>query len=467
MGVLISGTERFAMMGRKDKPQSPLFYSFNLDEVVPQDHLLRQIDRFLDLSDLRQHLAPYYSHTGRPSVDPELMIRMLIIGYCLGIRSERRLCEEVKLNLAYRWFCRLSIEDPVPDHSTFSKNRHGRFREAETLRFVFEKVLQSCIDAGLVGGEGFAVDASVVKADASRQRQRNDDDDWGSGPGVREYLDGLEEDDPVPVAPPKKVSPSDPQARWTAAPGGPAFYAYSTNYLVDTDAGIIVDVQATPAHRSLEVQSTKTMIERVEERLALKAKKLIGDTAYGTAEMLGWMVNEKSIEPHVPIWEKGERKDGTFSRSDFAFDEAADHYTCPNGKLLVRYRRPFKQPRSGITKAGTINYRSDKHDCKACPLKQRCCANTPYRKVTRSVHEAARDVAREVAKTPSYRRSRRQRKQVEMLFAHMKRVLKVDRLRLRGLNGAQDEFLLTATAQNLRRMANYRGTDPPGQPDMA
>ena len=114
------------MMGRKDKPQSPLFYSFNLDEVVPQDHLLRKIDRFLDLSDLRQHLASYYSHTGRPSVDPELMIRMLIIGYCLGICSERRLCEEVRLNLAYRWFCRLSIEDKVPDHSTFSKNRHGR-----------------------------------------------------------------------------------------------------------------------------------------------------------------------------------------------------------------------------------------------------------------------------------------------------------------------------------------------------
>ena len=122
-------------------------------EVVPEDHLLRSIDRFLDFSDLREHLAPYYSHTGRPSVDPELMIRMLLIGYCLGIRSERQLCEEVRLNLAYRWFCRLSIEDQVPDHSTFSKNRHGRFREAEAFRFVFEDVLKRCIEAGLVGGE--------------------------------------------------------------------------------------------------------------------------------------------------------------------------------------------------------------------------------------------------------------------------------------------------------------------------
>ena len=159
------------MMGSSDTPQKPFFYAFNLDDAVPQDHLLRSIDRFLDLSDLRQHLAPYYSHTGRPSVDPELMIRMLLIGYCLGIRSERRLCEEVNLNLAYRWFCRLSIEDKVPDHSTFSKNRHGRFREDEAFRFVIEQVLERCINAGLVSGEGFAVDASAVKSDASRQHQ--------------------------------------------------------------------------------------------------------------------------------------------------------------------------------------------------------------------------------------------------------------------------------------------------------
>ncbi len=449
------------MMGSSDTPQKPFFYAFNLDDMVPQDHLLRLIDRFLDLSDLRQHLAPYYSHTGRPSVDPELMIRMLLIGYCLGIRSERRLCEEVKLNLAYRWFCRLSIENKVPDHSTFSKNRHGRFREAEAFRFVFEQVLERCINAGLVSGEGFAVDASVVKADASRQRHHEDDDDWGGGPAIREYLDGLEEDDTLPVAPSKKVSHSDPQARWTAAPGGPAFYAYSTNYLIDTNAGIVVDVEATPAHRTLEVQSTKIMIERVEDRFAMKTKKLIGDTAYGTAEFLGWMVNEKNIEPHVPVWDKGERSDGTFSRSDFRFDEEADHYTCPNGKELRRYNRVFRKPRSGITKDNTINYRSIRSDCEVCPLKQRCCANTPYRKVTRSIYESARDVAREVAKTSDYRRTRRQRKQVEMLFGHMKRILKVDRLRLRGLTGAQDEFLLTATAQNLRRMAIYLGTGPP------
>lgn len=449
------------MMGNNDKPQDELFYAFNLDDVVPEDHLLRDIDRILDLSELREHLAPYYSHTGRPSVDPELMIRMLLIGYCLGIRSERQLCYEVKLNLAYRWFCQLSITDTVPDHSTFSKNRHGRFRESEAFRFVFEQVLKRCMAEGLIGGEGFAVDASVVKADASRQKHHDDDDDWGGGSrAIQEYLEGLTEDGSS-IKPPKKVSQTDPMARWTAAPGGPAYYAYSTNYLVDTEAGIIVDVEATPALRTHEVASTKTMIERVKDRLGLDTKRLIGDTAYGTAEILGWMVNEKGIEPHVPVWEKGERSDGTFSRSDFVFDEEKDLYVCPNGNELKRFRRNFAVPRSGITKSQEIKYRASELDCGVCPLKQRCCPNMPARRVIRSVHESARDVARAVRQTPAYRRTRRQRKQVEMLFAHMKRILKMDRLRLRGLSGAKDEFLLTATAQNLRRMAKYLSTGPP------
>lgn len=455
------------MMGSNDKPQNELFYAFNLEDVVPQDHLLRDIDRFLDLSDLREYLAPYYSRTGRPSVDPVLMIRMLLIGYCLGIRSERQLCEEVNLNLAYRWFCKLSITDKVPDHSTFSKNRHGRFRESEAFRFVFEQVLKRCLNEGLIGGEGFAVDASVVKADASRQKHHeDDDDDWGGGSrAIREYLDALREDGSS-ISPAKKVSRTDPLARWTAAPGGPAYYAYSTNYLVDTEAGIIVDVEATPALRSHEVASTKTMVDRVKDRLGLDTKRLIGDMAYGTAAILGWMVNEKGIEPHVPVWEKGERSDGTFSRSDFVFDEHNDRYLCPNGKELKRFRRNFTKPRSGVTKSNEIKYRASQMDCGACPLKEQCCPNMSFRKVTRSVYESARDVARAVRKTQTYRQTRRQRKQVEMLFAHMKRILKMDRLRLRGLSGARDEFLLTATAQNLRRMAKYLGTGPPGIREM-
>lgn len=443
------------MMGTRDSDQDQFFYAFNLEDQVPEDHLVRGIDRFLDLKGLRQHLEPFYSHTGRPSIDPELMIRMLIIGYCFGIRSERRLCEEVQLNLAYRWFCRLSIEDKVPEHSTFSKNRHGRFRESDTLRFVFEQVLERCITEGLVGGEGFAIDASIVRADASTLRawDRDDDDDWPnpnlSSRPVREYLEALDESQ----KPAKRLSTTDPAARWTAATSPQAFFAYATNYLIDVDAGIIVDVEPTPAYRPDEVNSTRTMIDRVEDRFGIKPARLIGDTAYGSAPLLNWMVEEKGIEPHVPVWDKTQRTDDTLSRWDFTWVPDVDEYRCPGGKALRSTGKP--------TRDDTLIYRSKTRECAGCELKARCCPNTPMRKIKRSIYEAARDVARAVAETSAYLQSRNDRKKVEMLFGHMKRILKLDRLRLRGLSGAHDEFLMTATAQNLRRMAKWLGHGPP------
>ena len=442
------------MMGRKEVGQAPLFYAFNLEDHVPATHLLRGIDRFLDLGELHQHLAPHYSHTGRPSIDPELMIRMLVVGYCFGIRSERRLCEEVHLNLAYRWFCRLGLEDAVPDHSTFSKNRHGRFRDNDTLRFVFEKVLGRCVSEGLVGGEGFAVDASIIKADANRQRGvPGAEAVWNTGSTlarpVREYLEALDESE----QPRKSVSLTDPGSQWTAAAAGPAFFAYSTNYLIDTKSGVVVDVEATRAYRTEEVNAMRTMLERTEARTGLKPQRLIGDTAYGTAEMLGWLIEEKQIEPHVPVWDKSERSDGTFSRSDFEWLEDENVYQCPGGKVLRSDRRKLQQPRSHVTKADTIIYRSSAHDCKHCPMKSQCCPNTSMRKIARSIHERSRDVVRQLSTTPRYLRSRCERKKVEMLFAHLKKILRLDRLRLRGMSGAHDEFLMAATAQNLRRMA--------------
>jgi transposase len=435
------------MMGKQAGGQDQLFYSFNLETHVPVDHLLRDIDRFLDLSELRRHLASFYSHTGRPSIDPELMIRMLLVGYCFGIRSERRLCQEVHLNLAYRWFCRLGLEDDVPDHSSFSKNRHGRFRESGVFRHLFETVVERCMTEGLVGGEGFAVDASVIKADANRTHgvpgiaaQR---DPSKATQAVTDYLAALEQEG---TSIPKNVSLTDPEARWTAAPGGPAFYAYSTNYLVDVDAGIIVDVEATTALRTDEVHSARSMLERVEERFGLKPERLIADTAYGTGPMLGWL-EQKQIEPHVPVWDKSERQDGTLSRADFAFDAKHDCYECPAGKHLTSTGR--------ATSEGTLLYRASKFDCQDCSLKPQCCPNTPARKIPRSIYETARDTARSLSETDTYRQSRKDRKKVEMLFAHLKRILKLDRLRLRGRRGAQDEFLLAATAQNLRRMAKW------------
>jgi len=444
------------MMGQQAGGLGRLFYSFNLDDHIPQNHLLRGIDYHLDLSELRSHLADAYSATGRPSIDPELMLRMLLVGYCYGIRSERRLCEEVRLNLAYRWFCRLGLEDVVPDHSTFSKNRHGRFRESGVFRWLFERIVRQCITAGLVKGEGFAVDASIVAADASRQHSVGPGKpiDWTAehqaSRAAKEYLAALNNEEADQPAS-RTLSLTDPQSRLTGATGEPSFFAYSTNYLIDTEHGVIVDVEATPTNRTAEVESMKTMVDRVEERFDLKPERLIGDTAYGTAPMLAWMVDEKGIEPHMPVWDKTGRQDGTLSSQEFQWDEAANEYRCPAGKAL---RCDWRQlNRSPITKADIINYRSRQADCANCPMKSRCCPNTTVRKIARSVHEKARDVARRIAGTAAYLKSCYERKKVEMLFAHLKSILRLDRLRLRGLNGASDEFTLAAVAQNLRRLA--------------
>src|SRR3954471_10640220 len=213
------------MMGRRSGDQASLFYEFRLEDRVPKNHLLRRINAFVTaaLTDVHEQLDRYYSEIGRPSVDPELMIRMLIIGYCYGLRSERKLTQEVELHLAYRWFCRLDLDDKVPHHSTFSENRLHRFRESDVFRHVFERVVGRCMAAGLVKGEGFAVDASVMEANASRYHGKAPDEIEWSEPerqtrAVKEYIAALEaETEPNPDRkPPKVISPSDPCSAWTA-----------------------------------------------------------------------------------------------------------------------------------------------------------------------------------------------------------------------------------------------------------
>jgi len=449
------------MMGRLKRDQGQLFYSFCLDEVVPDDHRVREIAAVLDLSWVHTELAPYYSQRGRPSIDPLLMIRMLLIGYVFAIRSERLLCREVKVNLAYRWFCGLSIEDKIPDHSAFSRARNERFRESDVFRRVFERVVEACIAAGLVGGEGFAVDASLIVADANKQRSipghdwnKNLDPQMASR-AVREYLASL--DDAAFGAAsdvcPKFVSPCDPAAQWTGAMRGPAFFAYADNYLIDVKFGVIMDVEASRAIRQAEVGAAKTMIDRTEERFGLKPERLAADTAYGSAPMLDWLINERNIAPHIPVIDKSKRDDGTFSREDFTFDKERDIYTCPAGKTLTTTRK--------VVNDEQLLYRASKLDCDVCPFKMRCCPKEPARKIPRSIYEHARDVARGLGKTAAFEQSRHDRKRVEMLFAHLKRILRLGRLRLRGPLGAQDEFTLAATAQNLRRLAKLVARPPP------
>jgi hypothetical protein len=319
------------------------------------------------------------------------------------------------------------------------------------LRHVFETVVHRCLEEGLVGGEGFAVDGSLIRADANRQRGI-EGDQWvppeKSSRAVEEYLAVLDDaafGTATPVTP-KFISPADPAARWTGANGGLAFFAYSANYLVDLDNAIIVDVEATTAIRQAEVTAAKRMIDRTKDRFDLYPARLVGDSGYGSAEMLGWLVHEKGIEPHVPVFDKSVRKDGTFSREDFTYDHEGDVYHCPGGKMLT-------SKGTLVNDGATLLYRASKYDCDVCAFKPRCCPKAPARKVPRSVYEGARDMARGIAKSEEGLTSRRQRKKIEMLFAHLKRILRLDRLRLRGPNGARDEFLLAATAQNLRKLA--------------
>jgi transposase len=451
------------MMGRQTGDQSQLFYVFNLEERIPDRHLLRRINPIVTgvLGTLREGLRPFYSEIGRPSIDPELMLRMLIVGYCYGVRFERKLCEEVELHLAYRWFCRLDLEDRVPDHSTFSVNRHGRFRDSDIFRQLFEAVVRACMDAGLVKGEGFAVDASVMEADASRYHGKAPDEiDWSAPKrqtrAVAEFLSGLDDEGPnTDRKPPKVISPTDPCSAWTAKANKRVQFGYGLNYLIDIENAVIVDVEATPARTYDEVAATKTMIERTERRFDVKPDRLAADTAYGTGKFLGWLV-DAGITPHIPVWDKGKRDDGTFSRSDFTFDKEKNEYRCPNGKALRTTGR--------VHDGRTILHRASKLDCGPCPLKSKCCPNVPERKVPRDVHEEARDHARALMGTPEFEKSRDERKRVEMRFAHLKTHHRFERMRLRGLTGARDEFHLAAIVQNLKTLANHSWCSPPNEP---
>ncbi len=445
------------MMGRQ-VAQGALFYEFRLDDHVPADHLLRRIDRVIDLGFVREALAGSYSATGRPSVDPELMMRMLLVGYLHGIRSERRLCEEVHLNLAFRWFCRLDLTDRVPDHSTFSKNRHGRFRQCDLHRLLFEGVVVRCMAAGLVAGTDVAVDGSTVQADASPQKRvpgaTAADElracDVVARP-VREYLAALDaalppdpdeaEPGPEPIGP-KHVSPTDPQAGFTLK-GGAGRYAYAINPLLDLNTDCILDVEATPARFAAEVGATRTLVARVKERLGLAPARLAADKAYGSAPLLAWLIGQ-GVTPYVPLIDRTRQRQGFFTRDAFAYDPGANAYRCPGGKVLPHVHT--------VRSTQVMIHRSDRADCAPCALKPQCTASR-RRTVTRLGAEDARDQVRALAGSEAYTLMRRRRKRIERVFGHLKRNLGLRALKLRGLAGAAEEFTMAAVAYNLQLLA--------------
>jgi hypothetical protein len=354
----------------------------------------------------------------------------------------------------------------------FCRARRERFRESDALRRVFERVVALCISAGLVGGDAFSVDASLIKADVNKARRLRGDQPitWPKAEeashAVREYIaaldaansdkDGDEDGGGSSEGshrrkPPKEVSLTDPQATWVTRPGVDPFFAYDANYLIDNKAGIILDAVGTRANRAVEIAVTQTMVDRVERRFDLRPQRLAGDTAYGAVRLLKWLVDRK-ITPHVPVWDKSARADGTFSRADFTFDQKRNVYVCPGGAELTST--------GNIDQGHIVYYRARKSDCAGCALKSKC-TTAVVRKITRDLNEDVRDRVRALANSEAFQQSRRERKKVEMRFAHMKRILRLDRLRLRGLNGVQDEVLLTATAQNLRRLVKLICRPPP------
>ncbi len=437
------------MMGQQTRTES-LFYYFRLEDQIPESHLLRLIDRHVDLSFVRDRLKNSYSSTGRPSIDPDVLLRLLLVGYLYGITSERRLLEEVRMHLAYRWFTRLGFEQQIPDHSTFSKNRHGRFRQSGVFREVFEEIVRRCIGVGLVEGQKLAVDGTMVEANASRQsripREKLKDVAQVSRT-VAEYLSELEQNNPVPDA--NTISTTDPDAVW-AKKTGPATLAYFDNYLVDTPSRVILGVEATPALFHQETVAARKMLERVE-KLGIKPASLGADKAYGSGEFLAWLLG-RGVQPHIPVIDRRHQTEGRFTRDQFRYDPAMNVYHCPEGKQL-RYR--------GLQRASQgYAYQTTEADCRGCPRKKQCTP-APSRRLFVHWHEPARQVARALVGTPAYEHSRRARYRIEALFAELKQRMRLQRVRLRRLWNVSEQFLLAATAQNVKRLVRYLAQRPP------
>lgn len=415
-----------------------------LAAMLPRDHVLRRIDRLLDMDELRDALATHYSPRGRPSVAPELLIRMALIGRLYGITSERRLCEEVRFNLAYRWFCRLPLGTDVPHHSTFSKNRHGRFRDAGIFRLLFEQTVRRCVEAGLVVSKDAVIDASFVAADASWQRKMRDGDmDAPRLPRpVREWLTDQANAAPqeygVPRGKPAAMSRTDPASAWSARTVRGRF-GYAFNVLIDTPGGVTIEVEASPARFAAEVDAGRTMLARAGDRFNYRPKRVAADTAYGSAAFLAFVCNRGAM-PHIPVLERVERRKGIFPREALTFDREQNRFICPEGKVLKH--RGF----DGQT--GIHVYHALFTDCRACRLRRKC-TTSQYRRVSRMEDEDTRDLVRAEMQTPLFKRSMRLRRGVERLFADAKGKRGLSRLHLRGLRGAEEEFLIGAAIANL------------------
>jgi transposase len=442
------------MMGHHARSEA-LFYYFRLEDQVPENHLLRLIDKHVSFDFVRQQLKDSYSDTGRPSIDPELLLRILLIGYLYGIASERKLVEELRMHLAWRWFTGLGFDQEIPHHSTFSKNRHGRFQESKLFEQLFEQIVRQCVEV-LVEGQHLSVDGSFVEANAAKESRIPREQLAEAAQvhqTVRQYLTDLEQQNPVeePIHQQEQVSTTDPDSTYATKGGTPARLGYYNNYLVDNHSCVIVGVQATAARMSQETVAAQDMLSRFAQWQGRGPESVVADATYGNGEFLQWLA-DRSITPYMRTRDSIHRKNSPyFGPEHFTYQPEPNRYICPAGQPLNYGGRVYRNR--------AFAYIGTRKRCGACALKAQC-TSAPFRTLNIHQHEAARQRARELADTPEFARAQRQRKKVEALFAELKNQIGLRRLRLRRLKFVREQFFLAATVQNLKRLVRFLSSTP-------
>ena len=444
------------MMGQHDRSEA-LFYYFRLEDQVPKTHLLRLIDRHVSFAFVRERLRDSYSENGRPSIDPELLLRILLIGYLYGITSERKLVEELRMHLAWRWFTGLGFDQEIPHHSTFSKNRHGRFQESKLFEQLFERIVKQCVEVGLVRGKELSVDGSFVEANAAKESRIPREQLAEAAEvhyAVGQYLQELEQQNPVeePVHEQDQVSTTDPDSTYATKGGTPARLGYYDNYLVDNASCVIVGVQATAARMSQETVAAQDMITRFAAWQGRKPESVAADTTYGNGEFLQWLA-DRSITPYMRTRDSIHRKNSPFYGPErFTYEPENNRYICPAGQPLNYGGRSHRN--RALTYIGT------RKRCGACSLRPQC-TSAVFRCLVIHQHEPARQRARELANTEEFAKAQRQRKKVEALFAELKNQIGLRRLRLRRMKFVREQFFLAAAAQNIKRLVRFLGQPIP------
>jgi transposase len=438
------------MMGQHDRSEA-LFYYFRLEDQVPETHLLRLIEKHISFGFVREKLKASYSDTGRPSIDPELLLRILLIGYLYGITSERKLVEELRMHLAWRWFTGLGFDQEIPHHSTFSKNRHGRFQESKLFEELFEQIVKQCLEVGLVQGKHLSVDGSFVEANAckeSRIPREQLAEAAQVNHTVRQYLVELAAQNPVeePVQQQEQVSTTDPDSTYATKGGTPARLGYYDNYLVDNHSCVIVGVQATAARMSQETVAAQDMLTRFAQWQGREPESVAADTTYGNGEFLQWLA-DRNVTAYMRTRDSVLRKNNPgYGPERFTYQPESNSYRCPAGEQLNYV---------GLNVHNRAHaYIGSVKRCGACSQKAQCTTGR-YKYLAIHMHEPVRQRARELAKTPEFAKAQRQRKKVEALFAELKNQIGLRRLRLRRMKFVREQFWLAATVQNIKRLVRF------------